>query len=65
MPVVLFLTLQVFFPFFILAWTSLHHTYVAINAETIGTLIFDSYRALFANTRLGDVVMNTVIVGIG
>ncbi|MGE0253583.1 MAG: ABC transporter permease [Alphaproteobacteria bacterium] len=64
-PVVLYLALQVFFPFFILAWTSLHHTYVAINAESIRTLTFDSYRALFADPRLGDVVLNTVMVGIG
>jgi iron(III) transport system permease protein len=64
-PVALYLTLQVFFPFFILAWTSLHQTYVVISAETIDTITFDSYRALFADPRIGGVVLNTVLVGIG
>lgn len=64
-PVALYLTLQVFFPFFILAWTSLHQTYVAISAETIADINFGSYIALFNDQRLDDVLLNTVLVGIG
>ena len=60
--VLAYFMLQVFLPFFVLAWSSFLTFYQPPSIAALGSLNLEQYRELFKTGRMGQSLLNTAIV---